>query len=146
MPLEVSKKEANEFDKQFKDDKLEKFMILSKVASDKPVDDNDVKKLKSKKINFKDFSDRDKLLYYLAKKTIGYTGADLEALTRESAMLSLRESINSKTVRKKHFEEAFKKIKPSVSKPTIEVYKKIEENHLKAAKAALPTQGSSYLG
>ena len=81
----------------------------------------------------------------IAKKTIGYTGADLEALAREAAMLSLRESIDAKIVSKKHFEEASKKIKPSVSKPTIEVYKKIEEAFLQQAKSALPT-GNSYLG
>ena len=82
----------------------------------------------------------------LAKKTMGYTGADLEALVREAGMLALRESIDSKSVKKKHFEEAIKKVKPSVSKPTIEVYKKIEENFLKSSKAAIPTSGSSYLG
>ncbi|MBI4116659.1 CDC48 family AAA ATPase [Candidatus Pacearchaeota archaeon] len=81
----------------------------------------------------------------LAKKTIGYTGADLEALAREAAMLSLRESVDAKQVNRKHFEEAFKKVKPSVNKPTIEVYKKIEEAFLQQAKAALPT-GNSYLG
>ena len=88
---------------------------------------------------------KDVSLSDLAKKTQGYTGADLEALTREAAMLSLREDMESKQVKKKHFEEALKKIKPSVSKPTIEVYKKIEDNFLKSTKAALPT-GNSYLG
>jgi transitional endoplasmic reticulum ATPase len=89
---------------------------------------------------------KDVNLKELAKKTSGYTGADLEAVAREAAMLSLRESIDSKDVRKKHFEEALKKIKPSVSKPMIEVYKKIEENYLKSSKAAIPTAGNSYLG
>ena len=80
-----------------------------------------------------------------AKKTIGYTGADLEALAREAAMLSLRESLDSKFVKKKHFEEALKKVKPSVSKPTIEIYKRIEENLLKPSKATT-TMSGSYLG
>ena len=81
----------------------------------------------------------------IAKKTVGYTGADIEALVREAAMLSLRESIDSKEVNKKHFEEALSKIKPSVNKPTIEIYKKIEDNFLKSAKAAIPV-ANSYLG
>ena len=89
----------------------------------------------AKDVNIKDF----------AKRTIGYTVADLEALSREAAMLSLRESIDSKFVRKKHFEEALKKVKPSVSKPTIEVYKKIEENLLRPSKATVSVSGS-YLG
>jgi len=91
----------------------------------------------SKEVNIKD----------LAKKTMGFTGADLEAFVRESGMLSLRESIDSKLVKKKHFENALKKIKPSVNKPTIEVYKKIEENFIKSSKAAIPANsGNSYLG
>ncbi len=81
----------------------------------------------------------------IAKKTEGYTGADLEALVREAAMLSLRESIDSKQVKKKHFDEALNKIKPSVNKPSIEFYKRIEDNFLKSAKAAVPIAGS-YLG
>ncbi|MDP2628643.1 MAG: CDC48 family AAA ATPase [Nanoarchaeota archaeon] len=81
----------------------------------------------------------------IAKKTAGYTGADLESLTREAAMLALRESIDAKQIKLKHFEDALNKIKPSVNKPTIEVYKKIEENFLKSAKAALPS-ANSYLG
>jgi len=81
----------------------------------------------------------------LSKKTIGYTGADLEAMVREAAMLALRESKEAKQVKKKHFIEALRKIRPSVSKPTLEVYKKIEDNFLKSAKAAVPLE-SSYLG
>ena len=42
-------------------------------------------------------------------------------------------------------EEALKKVKPSVNKYTMDVYKKIEENFLQSAKAALPIAGS-YLG
>ena len=41
--------------------------------------------------------------------------------------------------------EALKKIKPSVTKGTIDVYRKIEENYLKSAKAALPTD-NRYVG
>ena len=81
----------------------------------------------------------------LAKLTEGYTGADVEALVREAAMLALRESKESKEVKMKHFDEAILKIKPSVTKGTIEVYKKIEDNFLKSAKAALPVE-NSYFG
>ncbi len=81
----------------------------------------------------------------IAKKTSGYTGADLEALAREAAMLALRESPDAKQVTKKHFEEALTKVRPSVTKTAIETYKKIEDNFLKSAKAAIPT-ASTYLG
>jgi len=88
---------------------------------------------------------RDVVLEDFAKKTIGFTGADIEAFVREAAMIALRESKEAKQVRNKHFNEALKKIKPSVSKPILEVYKKIEDNFLKSAKAAVPVEGS-YLG
>jgi transitional endoplasmic reticulum ATPase len=89
--------------------------------------------------------DKDELVKDFAKRTEGYTGADLESLVRESAMLALRENIESKEVKKKHFEEASRKIKPSVTKSTIEIYKRIEENFLKSAKAAIP-ESNGYLG
>jgi transitional endoplasmic reticulum ATPase len=81
----------------------------------------------------------------LSKKTEGYTGADIEGLTREAALLALRESIDSKQVKKKHFEEALRKTKPSVSKSTTDSYRKLEENFIKTARAGL-ADGNSYLG
>ncbi len=80
----------------------------------------------------------------IAKKTDGYTGADVEALVRESALLALRESRDAKIVKKKHFLEALKKIKPSVTKNTIEIYKKIEDAFLNTAKTAISVE-KSYL-
>ena len=89
--------------------------------------------------------ERDNFLKELSGKTEGYTGAHIESLSREAALLSLRESIESKFVTKKHFEEALKKVKPSITKSTIDVYKKIEDSFFKSAKAAVP-EASSYLG
>jgi len=88
---------------------------------------------------------KDVVLGDLAKKTTGFTGADIEAFVREAAMVALRESKETEQVKNKHFNEALKKIKPSVSKPILEVYKKIEDSFLKSAKAAVPLE-SSYLG
>ena len=88
---------------------------------------------------------KDVKLKEFARLTDGYTGADIEGVVREAGMLALREDITSKEVKKKHFEEALKKIKPSVTKSTINVYKKVEEDYLKSAKAAVPT-AESYLG
>ena len=81
----------------------------------------------------------------LSKKTAGFTGADIESLAREAAMIALRESKDAKNVTREHFEEALKKVRPSVSKPLLEVYKKIEDTFLKSAKASIPIEGS-YLG
>ncbi len=81
----------------------------------------------------------------LAEDTEGYTGADIEALVREAAMVSLRESMDAEDVKKKHFDEAMSKIKPSVTKQSIATYKKIEEQFLNNAKSAISTP-SSYFG
>jgi transitional endoplasmic reticulum ATPase len=89
--------------------------------------------------------DKDVNLVSLSKDTDGYSGADLEALAREAALIALRESKDAKIVKKKHFEEAMKKIKPSITKNLIDNYKKIEDNFLKTAKAGL-AESSSYLG
>ncbi len=93
------------------------------------------------------FSDKEKeeFLKELSKDTDGYTGADLAAVAKEAGYFALREDINSKQVKKKDFMEALNKIRPSVNKSTIEVYKKIEENYLKSAKAAIPAD-NTYLG
>jgi transitional endoplasmic reticulum ATPase len=88
---------------------------------------------------------KDVNLIDLSKKTIGFTGADVEAFAREAAMIALRENKETKQVKNKHFNEALKKIKPSVSKSILEVYKKIEDSFLKSAKTAIPLE-SSYFG
>jgi transitional endoplasmic reticulum ATPase len=92
-----------------------------------------------------DEKEREKMLGEIAKKIEGYTGADLEALAREAALIALRESMSSKMVTRVHFEDALKKVKPSVNKSVLEVYKKVEENFLKSATASIP-MGNSYLG
>ena len=73
----------------------------------------------------------------LADKTDGYVGADIEALCREAALTSLRKNPNAKEVSKEDFETAMRKIKPSVSREMMEKYRRIEEDYLKSAKAAL---------
>jgi len=87
--------------------------------------------------------DKEKLIKELAEKTDGYTGADLESLARESAMLALRENIETKKVLKKHFEKAMEKVAPSVTKNDQQRYKQIEQQYLKSARAAL-VEPTSY--
>jgi len=89
--------------------------------------------------------DKEKIIQDLIKKTEGYTGADIESLAREAAMLALRENMDAQDVKKKHFDEALKKVKPSVSDRTIKVYKQVEDQFLKSAKAAVPNE-NTYLG
>ncbi|NJE60257.1 CDC48 family AAA ATPase [Thermococcus sp. 21S7] len=83
----------------------------------------------------------------LAKKTEGYTGADIEAVVREAAMLAMRRGLQEGIIRPgmkadeirgkvkvtmKDFEKAMKKIGPSVSEETMEYYRKIQEQFKQA--------------
>ena len=88
--------------------------------------------------------DKEKIISDFAEETEGYTGADLESLAREAAMLSLREDIKSTKVTRKHFLEEMEKVSPSVSHGDQERYRQIEQNYLKSAKAAL-LESKSYL-
>src|SRR3989338_5986543 len=56
----------------------------------------------------------------LADLTEGYSGADLEGVCREAAMLALRENLEAKEVFTKHFEAALENVKPSLEKEEIE--------------------------
>ncbi len=82
----------------------------------------------------------------LAKDTEGYSGADIEAFVREAAMIVLREIKEGKKgkgqVTKKHFSEALKKVKPSLSKLELDKYREA----LEAASVAAPKNGPSYMG
>jgi len=50
----------------------------------------------------------------LVRKTDGYSGADIEGVCREAALIALREDIKSDKVTADEFEKALKKIKPSI--------------------------------
>ncbi|MEM4747715.1 MAG: AAA family ATPase, partial [Archaeoglobaceae archaeon] len=63
----------------------------------------------------------------LAEITEGYVGADIEAICREAVMLALRENPNAEKVEMRHFYEAIKKIKPSVSDAMLSFYERFEE-------------------
>ncbi len=73
----------------------------------------------------------------LVKLTEGFVGADIESLVREAALNALRKDMTSKEVSLKDFEEALKRVKPSVSRETAQRYKKIEEYYLKRAKSGM---------
>jgi transitional endoplasmic reticulum ATPase len=64
----------------------------------------------------------------LAKDTDGYSGADLEALSREAAMFALREDTKAKEITSKHFDKALKKIKPSITEDATAKYQKAVED------------------
>ena len=82
----------------------------------------------------------------LSKGTNNYTGADIEALCREAAILALRKDKNAKEVKMDNFKDALKKVKNSVDSEDMEKYKRIEEDYLKTARGAAIKEKLSYLG
>ncbi|MGB9708899.1 MAG: AAA family ATPase, partial [Infirmifilum uzonense] len=63
----------------------------------------------------------------LAKRTEGYTGADIAAVCREAAISALREAGKPTKVTMKYFLKALESVKPSVTKEDLEKYKRIAE-------------------
>ncbi|VVC00405.1 VCP-like ATPase [uncultured archaeon] len=60
----------------------------------------------------------------LAKKTDGYTGADIENVCREAGMAAIRRGTNVDKVEEKDFEEALSAVKPSITKAYVDKIKK----------------------
>ena len=87
---------------------------------------------------------KDVKLESLAQRLGGYVGSDIEAICREAAMLALRDNIDAGEVKKKHFDEAVKRVRYSVPKEAVEDYEQIEAD-LKA-KASAKELAPSYVG
>jgi transitional endoplasmic reticulum ATPase len=77
----------------------------------------------------------------LAERTEFYSGADIEAVCREAGLLAIREKINPKMSRDeakkvaekikitmKHFEEALRKVRPSLTQEDLKMFEQIVEN------------------
>jgi len=61
----------------------------------------------------------------LLKDLDGFTGADIEAVCREAALIAMR--AEKKSVGKGNFEEAIKRVRPTVTPEMLEYYAKMEE-------------------
>ena len=75
-------------------------------------------------------------LNVIAEKTPNYVGADLESLCREAAIIALRKDMNTKKVNMADFNEALKKVKPSITTEDIKRYEDIEDEYLRVARGA----------
>jgi transitional endoplasmic reticulum ATPase len=82
----------------------------------------------------------------LAKDSEGFVGADIEAICREAAISALREDIKANEVNMKHFNSAFKKVKPSVTKEIEKAYADLEDTFRKARGEELKEEKPSYMG
>ncbi|UCD13141.1 MAG: CDC48 family AAA ATPase [Thermoplasmatales archaeon] len=110
MPITLTEDEVRKIDKEFEQEKIE-------------VTKKDAKSI----VNIKELPDKEKLLYLLADKTEGFSGADIEGLCREAAMLALRSDIKAGEVTKSHFLAAMKNVRPSITKDLLDHYEKLKE-------------------
>ena len=81
---------------------------------------------------------KDVRLEGLAEMTKNYSGADIEALCRESAMYALRRDVNTKEVGMRDFQEAMKRTWPSISPDMEKWYKSFIQQVRTVQKPATP--------
>jgi transitional endoplasmic reticulum ATPase len=74
----------------------------------------------------------------LASNSKNYSGADIEALCREAAMVALRRDVNAKEVTLRDFEEASKRIGPSTTPDMEKWYKGFMQQARQVQKPATP--------
>lgn len=78
------------------------------------------------KVHVRDMAlDSDVELKNLAKRTEGFSGADIDALCRKAGMIALHENIKIDKVSKRHFEAALSKVNPSTTPQTKEYYEEV---------------------
>ena len=116
MPISITKAEIEKITKELGKEEID---ILKEKLD---------KIQKKSTVTIKDLSDKEKLLFYLANKTDGYSGADIEGVCREAAMLALRSDIKAGEVTITHFDQAMKVAYPSITKDLINHYKKLKES------------------
>lgn len=85
----------------------------------------------------------DVTLENLADITEGYVGADIESVCREAVMIALRENFDVESIEMRHFKEALKKVKPTITEDIAQFYEKIEA-HFKGGQRLTNTAG--YIG
>jgi transitional endoplasmic reticulum ATPase len=71
--------------------------------------------------------DKDVDLEELSELCENYSGADIEALCREAAMLAIREDTEAKKVKKAHFEKAMDTVRASITPNMMKFYEKVSE-------------------
>jgi len=71
--------------------------------------------------------DKDVNLEELSEICENYSGADIEALCREAAMLAIRENAEAKKVKRAHFEKAMETVRASITPNMMKFYEKVSE-------------------
>jgi transitional endoplasmic reticulum ATPase len=67
----------------------------------------------------------------VARRTEGYVGSDLAALTREAGLVAIRENVRASKVTMAHFEEAMKLTHPSTDPESLKFYEEFSKSILR---------------
>lgn len=81
----------------------------------------------------------------LVGDTKNYSGADIQALCREAAILALREDMKAKEVTKEHFKMALKQVGPSLRSKDLDRYEGFVER-VKDRVTKIPEKDINYFG
>ncbi|MDO8555632.1 MAG: CDC48 family AAA ATPase [Nanoarchaeota archaeon] len=81
----------------------------------------------------------------LAEMTDNFVGADMESLCREAAMIAMHRDVEAKEVGMDDFNEALKKVHPSIRPQDVQKYKELEEGYLRTARGAQINE-MNYMG
>ena len=106
--------------------------------------DEDARK-KILKIHTKSVPLKNVNLGVLAKKMVGYTGADIEGVVREAAILALRKDHKAKEVTMKHFEEALELVVPSITEDTVKYYEEIGKRLRRSRRGERRSEADLYI-
>ncbi len=98
------------------------------------------------KVHTKDMPLKDVDIEELSAHTEGYVGADIEAVCREAAILALRENMGAKVVTMRHFEDALKKVSPSITKDVEKMYEDLRERFRGARAKEMKEELPIYFG
>jgi transitional endoplasmic reticulum ATPase len=82
----------------------------------------------------------------LVDLTDGYVGADIEAVCREAAILTLRKDIKAEKVKMEFFNEALKKVGASVNKEIEDAYKELKNQFSQAKGQEFKKEKPNYYG
>jgi transitional endoplasmic reticulum ATPase len=138
--------EYKPFDVSDSDSRQKGKNVASKMASDEPVLEEEADSADPKDPQIKLETDRDKFLYRLAEKTEGFTGADIEAVCREAAIMALREDLKADKIFWKHFKKALTMVHPSASKEVEDAYKEIQSSFTSARAKEMKEEKPNYFG
>ena len=82
----------------------------------------------------------------LAKQTEGYVGSDIESVCREAAIFALRRDMKAKEITLNDFEDAMKKVSPSVTKEIEKNYENLKDQFKAARAKEMEKEKPAYFG